>query len=108
MIPDAEPEPCARCGSRSVHASRKRSAAERLVAAFTPLHLVRCRSCGARSWSLREPPSPGAAEQRDVGLPHRPREARDERSRRRRLKRLMLVVLGAALLGAAVAMLLVR
>jgi len=99
---------CGRCGSRKVRRSRPRSLAARLVLSLTPLHRTRCHSCGHRAWSLREPPAPGASDQRELGLPTRPIEARDHEWRRRQLRRVAISVVGAAAFGAVLALLLTR
>jgi hypothetical protein len=79
---------------------------ERVVAGATPLRRVRCHACGLRRWTLREAPPAGAADQRELGFPTRPRESRDEHARRRRVKRIALTVIGAAVFGAVTALLL--
>jgi UDP-GlcNAc:undecaprenyl-phosphate GlcNAc-1-phosphate transferase len=47
-----EAEPCGRCGGRSVHRSKARSAYERLRKLHTPRRLFRCNDCGWRGWLL--------------------------------------------------------
>lgn len=97
---------CPRCGSDRVHRSRTRSLVERLVAALSPLRVTRCHACGLRRWAARAAPAPGAADQRELGFPTRPRESRDEHAKRRRLKRIVVTVATAAAFGAVAALLL--
>ncbi len=94
---------CARCGSSTVHRSRPRSRAERLLRALTPLTVTRCHACGHRAWALSGSRRNAGADQPGLGLPARPVERRDDEASLRRRTGLVLTVVGAAAVGAAVA-----